>query len=185
MQRRLLLVLISLVLPLATTAAKKAGGEVWDAATLPKVHSYCIDSSTLPGYEACDIERLIENEGKPKHLLAKLPWTLVSDCSKSDAVVRVSFRLLRKTIDIQAGETRAEDQDRTFPYECRAGLQVSDEASAQVLYEVETTPLLNSMTGASVAPEEEADRAARYDAAYHGFWALILDLQHIPDKGPK
>jgi hypothetical protein len=185
MHCRLLLVVISLALSLATAAAKKPTGKVWDVSTLTRVRNYCIDTSALAGYEAYDIERFIENEGKPKHLLAKLPWTQVSDCSRSDSVVRVSFRLLRKTIDIQVGDPRAEDQDKTFPYEYRAELQVSDEASARVLYEVEAAPLLNSMTGTTVAPEEEPDHVVRYDAAYHAFWTLIQDLQSVSENNPK
>jgi hypothetical protein len=183
MQRRLLFALISLALPLVTAAAKKPAGKVWDAARLAKIHSYCIDSSALAGYEAYDIERFIENEGKPKHLLARLPWTLVSDCSRSDAVVKVNFRRLRKTIDIQVGEPHAEDQ--TFPYEYRAALEVSGETSAQVLYEVEAAPLLNSMTGQTVAPEEEPDHTQRYDATRRAFWALIQDVQHVSENSPK
>jgi len=182
MQRWLLVAFISLALPLAA-AAKKPAGKVWDAVTLAKIRSYCVDTSALAGYEAYDVERFKENEGKPKHLLAKLPWTLVSDCSKSDAVVRVSFRLLRKAIDIQVGDPSA--ADKTFLYEYRAVLQVSDETSARLLYEVETAPLLNSITGQTVVPEEEPDHIARYDAAYHAFWALIQDLERVSDNNSK
>ncbi len=182
MQRWLLVALISLSLPLAAAAEKKPTGKIWDHATFVKIRSYCVDSSALPGYVANDVERLLENEGKPKRLLAKLPWTLARDCSESDAVVKVSFRKLRR-IDIQLGEPNS--PDGTSPYAYRADLQVSDEASARQLYEVEAAPLLNSMTGQTMTPEEEPDHTQRYDAAYHAFWTLIEDLQRVSENNPK
>ncbi|HMD99288.1 MAG TPA: hypothetical protein VKM93_18430 [Terriglobia bacterium] len=182
MHRWLLVALIWLALPIAAAAEKRPTGKIWDHATFVKIRSYCIDSSALPGYEANDVERLVQNESKPKRLLSKLPWTLISDCSESDAIVKVSFRKLRK-IDIQLGEPNSPDE--TYPYAYRADLQVSDEASARQLYEVEAAPLLNSMTGQTMTPEEEPDQTQRYDAAYHAFWTLIQDLQRVSENNPK
>lgn len=177
-QQTLSALFLAVILMPAAASAKKPTGKIPDLAAFSKIHSYCVDSSDLPGDEAYDLKRFVDNENKPKKLLSKLPWTLVSDCSQGspDVIVRMEFQKLfpvRGNAPVQ-GE----------PYTIRAMLRVSQGSSLQALYEVEAAPSNNSM-GATSNVEEDPLAVQRYDAMYSAFWMLIEDVKRVSQTIPK
>ena len=170
---------LSVILLPAAASAKKPTGKISDLAAFSKIHIYCVDSSDLPSDEAYDLKRFVSNENKPKKLLSKLPWTLVSDCSQGspDVIVRMEFQ---KFAPVRANAP-AEGELSTI----RAFLRVSQGSSSQVLYEVEAAPSNNSMGGLSDAPLNDPLAVQRYDAAYRAFWMLIEDVQRVSPMIPK
>jgi hypothetical protein len=167
-----------LLLP-AAVAAKKPTGKISDPAAFSKIQSYCIDTSDLSGDEALDLKNFVSAENKPKKLLSKLPWTLVSDCSQGppDVVVRME---LQKFAPI-GNNAPAEGELFTF----RAVLRLSQGSFSQVLYEVEAAPSNNSMGAMSDAPLNDPPAVQRYDAIYAAFWMLIEDVQRVSQSSPK
>ena len=72
---------------------KELGGYVLDAATFQGIHTYCIDTHTLPPREVKVIGALISRESRPQGLLARLPWRRLPACQPGvpDAIVRMEF----------------------------------------------------------------------------------------------
>jgi hypothetical protein len=89
----LLTLLLAVTLLAVAAAAKKPSGKISDLAAFSRIHSYCVDSSSLPGDEALDLNGFMSGESKPKKLLSKLPWTRTADCSDGspDVTIRVEF----------------------------------------------------------------------------------------------
>ena len=171
--------LLSAILLPAAASAKKPMGKISDLAAFSKIHSYCVDSSDLPGDEAYDLKRFVSNENKPKKLLSKLPWKLVSDCSQDspDVIVRMEFQ---KFTPVHANAP-AEGELFTI----RAYLRMSQGTSSGMLYEVEAAPSNNSMGAMSDAPMNDPLAVQRYDAIYAAFWMLIEDVQRVSQMIPK
>jgi hypothetical protein len=176
-QQIYLALFLAVILVAAPAAAKKPTGKISDLAAFSKIHSYCVDSSDLPGDEAYDVKRFVSNENKPKKLLSKLPWTLVSDCSQGspDVIVRLEFQKftpVRGNVSVQ-GES----------YTLRIVLRVSQDSSA--VYEVEAAPSNNSMGANSDAPMDDPLAVQRYDAVYTAFWMLIEDVRRVSQTNVK
>ncbi len=172
-QQTLSALFLSVILMPAAAFAKKPTGKISDLAAFSKIHSYCVDSSDLPGDEAYDLKRFVSNESKPKKLLSGLRWTLVSDCSQGspDVVVTMEFQ---KFTPVQGPATADPEL-----YAIRAYLRVSQGSSSGVLYEVEAAPSNNSMGAMSDAPINDPLAVQRYDAVYSAFWMLIRDVQRV------
>jgi hypothetical protein len=182
----LAVLMMASTLPLAAKG-KKPTGEITDLAAFGNVRSYCVDTTDLPGWEALDVQGLVETESKPKRLLTKLPWTLAADCTESrpDAVVVVRFPIVsvaRIDSGTAAPDPNEDPQSRFF--EVRAELKVSDRNSSRLLYEVQAAPVFYS-SGRSVAPAVEPDHILRREAAYHAFWTLIDDIKRVSQNGLK
>ena len=178
-RRTISTLLLSVMLLPAASSAKKPQGKISDLAAFSKIHSYCVDASDLPGDEAYDLKRFVSNENKPKKLLSKLPWTLVSDCSQGspDVVVTLEFQKFAPV----HGNAPAEGELFTI----RANLRMSQGPSSGVLYEVEAAPSNNSMGAMSDAPVNDPLAVQRYDAVYKAFWMLIEDVQRVSQMIPK
>ena len=101
----LLTLLLAVTLLAVAAAAKKPSGKISDLAAFSRIHSYCVDSSSLPGDEALDLNGFMSGESKPKKLLSKLPWTLLPDCSQGspDAVVKLEFSKYFPVTETRAG----------------------------------------------------------------------------------
>ena len=52
--RTFLTLLLAVILLAVAAAAKKPAGKITDLAAFSRIHSYCVDSSNLPGDEALD-----------------------------------------------------------------------------------------------------------------------------------
>jgi hypothetical protein len=187
-RRTLSTLLLSVILLAAGAAAKKPAGTISDLAAFSQIHSYCVDSSSLPGDEAIDVKGFVSAESKPKKLLTKLPWTLASDCSQGppDVVVRVEFSKYFPVNEAQVGSpTPSNGPAQEEFYKVRAVLRVSQATSSQVLYEIEAAPLSNSLTGAAVVPVDEPLPVQRRNATYGAFWKLIQDVQRVSQTSSK
>ena len=167
-QQIFLALFLSIIILPAAASAKKPRGKISNLAAFSKVGSYCMDSSDLPGDEAYDLKRFVSNENKPKKLLSKLPWTLVSDCSQGspDVLVRMEFQKFSPVNPSAQGE----------PPTIRAYLRVFQGSSSQALYEVESAPANDTMGAMSDAPLNDPLAVQRYDAVYAAFWMLIEDV---------
>jgi hypothetical protein len=66
-------------------------GKVFDRDGLKQTRSYCVDGSSLEGSEAAEVRVFLAQDGGPKKLLSRLPWALIDDCTKADAVARIYF----------------------------------------------------------------------------------------------
>ncbi len=67
------------------------GGEVFDPAALSQVKSFCVDLSNLESGEAAAVKEFLAKASEPKGVLDRLPWRLVDDCTKADAVAWIYF----------------------------------------------------------------------------------------------
>lgn len=175
--------LLALLAPAPLLAKKKPTGQIPDPAALARVRSYCVDTSQLAGYEAYDVNGLIETENKPKKLLSKLPWKYLPDCREGDpdAIIRIQFLRLNKTVIAASPDAEAQSIEDN-PYAIRALMQVTPAGSLRLLYQVEAAPLDNPEVNES--GRDEPDHLLRRDAAYRAFWNLIEDVRMVssPDK---
>jgi hypothetical protein len=186
--RTFLTLLLSLILLAVAAAAKKPAGKISDLAAFSRIHSYCVDSSSLPGDEALDLNGFMSGESKPKKLLSKLPWTRTADCSDGspDVTIRVEFSKYFPVNETQVGaQTPGNGPAQEEFYKVRAVLRVSQAASSPALYEVEAAPLSNSLTGAAVVPVDEPLPVQRRNAIYGAFWKLIDDVHRVAPASSK
>jgi hypothetical protein len=172
------IVMLANLLP-AVASNKKPTGKISDLAAFSKIHSYCVDSSDLPGDEALDLKRFVSNENRPKGLLSKLPWILVSDCEHGspDVSLRMEFQKFAPV----RGNAPAEGE----AYTIRAYLRLSQDSSSSALYEVEAVPTNNSMGAMSDAPMNDPLANQRYDAVYTAFWMLVEDVKRVSQTNSK
>ena len=142
----------------------------------------------MAGDEALDVKDFMIAESKSKKLLAKLPWTLASDCTQNspDAVVRLEFSTYYPVTEAQTGAAAPGNgpAQEEF-YKIRATLRVTQAGSSQALYEVEAAPLSNSLTGAAVTPVDEPLPVQRRNAIYGAFWKLIDDVHQVSQTKSK
>jgi hypothetical protein len=78
--------------PTATAPRTPYGrGEVFDPNALEHTKSYCVDLSHMESSQAANVNELLAKEIQPRKLLSRIPWQLVDDCTKADAVARLYF----------------------------------------------------------------------------------------------
>jgi hypothetical protein len=66
-------------------------GEVFDPEALKHTTSFCVDLNHMDSSEAAGVKEFLAKENQPKKLVGRLPWQLVADCTKADAVARIYF----------------------------------------------------------------------------------------------
>jgi hypothetical protein len=103
---------------------------------LKQTRSYCVDVSALGGAEAAEVREFLAQDGGPKKLLSRLPWRLIDDCTKADAVARIYFRPAMVTEVLNNHETGLKQvlppSERSYPV-----LLVYDKASIRLFYRAE------------------------------------------------
>ena len=173
-----------LLIAIASAAKQKAPvGKVKDAAAFANVKSYCVDASELSPPEAYDVGAFVSVEGKPGHLLSKLPWKLLPDCRESDpdAVIKLEFprlRVVSVTPSPPPGTAGPDDQTPEL-FHIVAILKVLDAGSLRPLYQVQADPL------ATGSQENEPQPVLRHNAMYGAFWTLSQDVKSISRRqGP-
>jgi hypothetical protein len=67
------------------------GREVFDPNALAHIKSFCVDLRNLEGWQAEGVGEFVAKNTQPKKLLGHLPWQLIGDCTKADAVARIYF----------------------------------------------------------------------------------------------
>jgi len=173
-----------------TGLAKKPYGEISDRRALAEVRTYCVEKSGLSDSDRYLVDGFLKNEGKPKHLLTKMPWKLVESCRDDNpgAIATLDFVPLN-TIGVSTGGplgasvsgTDARDPDADI----KVVLTVGD-SSQKLLYRVEARSLGGGVIGMenpypNTSPESppHGGPGERVDAVYHVFWRLINDLQIV------
>jgi len=182
MKAGLLLLAISSLL---AASDKAPAGEIIDPQALAKVRSFCVDLRDLSGFDRHLVKDFLKAEGKPKHLLTKLPWKLVPECEEgaSDAVAKVEF------VRVWSNRERAPEvtvgQDVEKAHEVAVALQVVDASSQESLYRVQAGPVMNTQGSGDAAghlPTSDNTNPVleQRDALYHAFWALVDDVRQLP-----
>ncbi len=70
---------------------KQTHGEVADADSLLKIHTFCLDSSQLTPHQLTDLQRFAAQAGKPKGVFTKLHWQRLDSCSSAEATVKLTM----------------------------------------------------------------------------------------------
>ena len=111
-------------------------GEIFDRDALKQTRSYCFDVSSLEGSEAAKVREFLAEGGGPKKLLSGLPWRLIEDCTKADAVARIYFTRAVVTEVLNGKGTGLKQMsgpdERPYPV-----LLVYDKASIRLFYRAE------------------------------------------------
>lgn len=111
-------------------------GEVYDRGALRQAKNFCVDARHIEGPQADEVREFVEKEGKPGKLLSRLPWRLIDDCTKADAVARIYFapvEVTDVTEDKGSGVKKA-SQSRQFS---QPVLLIYDKASIRLFYRAE------------------------------------------------
>jgi hypothetical protein len=112
------------------------GGEVYDRGALRQARSFCVDARHIEGPQADEVNEFVQKEGKPGKLLSQLPWRLMDDCTKADAVARIYFapvEVTDVTEDKGSGIKKA-SQSRQVS---QPVLLIYDKASIRLFYRAE------------------------------------------------
>ena len=120
-----------------TGSHRAAGrGEVFDREALQQTKSFCVDARHIEGSEADEVKDFMRQEAKPGKLLSHLPWTLIDDCKKADAVARIYFAPVEVTDVI---EDKGSGLQKTSPARqfSQPVLLVYDKASIRLFYRAE------------------------------------------------
>ncbi len=146
---------------------KKILGEVSDREAFLKIQSYCVDPGNLAREQAQDVAKFIEEESKPKRVLAKLRWSYVEDCTRADVVAGLKFEETIEETPV-SGSLRGEVMTSAGGEPAyRLTLLVTDRASKKVLYQV----------------AGDKRRMRRERALTSTFSKLIKDLETVQASG--
>jgi hypothetical protein len=124
--------------PSTTKGSSRASGrgEVFDREALRQAKSFCVDAGHLEGPEADEVKEFVEEEGKPGKLLSRLPWRLIDDCAKADAVARIYFAPVEVTdvTEDKGSGIQKKSPPRQFS---QPVLLIYDKASIRLFYRAE------------------------------------------------
>jgi hypothetical protein len=136
-------------------------GEVFDPDALKHTKSFCLDLNHIDDSEAAGVKEFLAKENQPKKLLGRLPWQLVDDCTKADAVARIYFARADVSEDMSGPGVVS------TAVRIRHGLQ-----SVLLLYDKASIRLFYRAQGQVLARNEE-------DALRVPFSTLVKDLKKI------
>jgi len=113
-------------------------GKVFDRDGLKQTRSYCVDTSSLEGFEAAEVRKFLAAASGPNKVLSRLSWRLIDDCTQADAVARIYFEPATGTEVLTNHETGlkqvSKSGERPYPV-----LLVYDKASIRLFYRAEGT----------------------------------------------
>ena len=110
---------------------KQTHGEVADADSLRKVHTFCLDTSLLATQQLKEFSLFTAHAQKPKGVFSKLNWHLMDYCGDADATV-----LLTMEETEHRGAYVAKSIGKTEMLQ-RAKLIITSGASGKTLYQGE------------------------------------------------
>ena len=121
---------------------KSVCGEPFAREALPRVRTYCVDTSHLREGEASDVKTFVERENRPGQLLRRLIWELTDQCAAADAVIRVYFAETGHVVHIQRADAPLTELNRAgqgtvYEQQIQAVLLIYDRASVRILYRTE------------------------------------------------
>jgi hypothetical protein len=111
-------------------------GEVFDRDALRQARSFCIDTRHIEGPEADEVKDFMAKEGQPGKLLSRLPWMLIDDCTKADAVARIYFAPVEAT-EIRENKVSSLRQTSGPRQASQPVLLIYDKASIRLFYRAE------------------------------------------------
>jgi len=77
--------------PSAPTTSRAPREEIIDRGALAETKTFCVDQRNLEDWQAADVKEFLTEASEPGEVLNRLPWQLVGDCRKADAVARIYF----------------------------------------------------------------------------------------------
>ncbi|HEY6291739.1 MAG TPA: hypothetical protein VI455_09300 [Terriglobia bacterium] len=137
-------------------------GEIFDREALGQTRSFCVDSSHMGESEVTQLKDFLAKESQPKKLLSKLPWKLIDDCTKADAVARIYFAPVDLRVDIRDEES-GRKKSWNPGQSAQPVLLIYDKASIRLFYRA----------------EGEVLRGKAVDALGSPFSTLLKDLKQI------
>lgn len=110
-------------------------GEVFDPEALKQTKTYCVDLSHMESSQAAGVKEFLAKESEPKKLLSRLPWQLVDDCTKADAVARIYFA--RVDVREEMSAPNLAGSPVSFRQSRQPVLLLYDKASIRLFYRAE------------------------------------------------
>lgn len=109
---------------------------MFDREALRQTKSFCVDARHIEDSEAEEVKEFMRQEAKPGKLLSHLPWTLIDDCTKADAVARIYFAPVEVT---DVTEDKGSSLRKTSPARrvSQPVLLIYDKASIRLFYRAE------------------------------------------------
>jgi hypothetical protein len=124
----------------STPSSHPRRGVVFDRDALTQVRSFCVDTRHLEGIEAVQVNEFVAEESKPGKLMSRLPWTLVDDCTKADAVARIYFAPVEVT-DVTEDKGSGLKKTSRPRQVSQPVLLIYDKASIRLFYRTESSTL--------------------------------------------
>jgi len=144
---------------------KKTHERVEDADGLLKVHTFCLDASTLTPDQSADLVKFVAQASKPKGVFTKLNWQLMDSCSSVDATVKLTMDDRQETAP--TGDNTLVADTRTvmkLVMISQAKMFITNQASGKMLYQVNGGLANDDRLGAFASP----------------FSKLLKDLRTLP-----
>jgi len=144
-----------LLLPSSSWAAPGNGslGNMADSAGLLNVHTFCFQPGALTPSQQGDVDKFVSRGNSHKGLLTKMGWQALSDCSKADALVKLTLNERDEPVaavdSANLGNAAAAMTTETVS---RAKMVVTDRTSGKELYEVEGEAIHSNRQGAIASP---------------------------------
>lgn len=141
--------------------------EIFDRDALEHAKTFCVDLEHMENSQATDVREFLAKESQPEKLLSKLPWQLIDDCTKADAVARIYF----SEVGVYEESYRADVRTRSarFRQGSQPVLLVYDKASIRLFYRAQGQILGGKMADSLGSP----------------FSMLIKDLKKIDRAAAK
>jgi hypothetical protein len=108
---------------------KPAHGDVMDADSLRKVHTFCLDTSLLATQQLKEFSLFTAHAQKPKGVFSKLNWHLMDYCGDADATVLLTMEETERRRFHVANSTEMPQMLQ------RAKLIITSGASGKTLYQ--------------------------------------------------
>ena len=126
---------------------KKPEGQVADAGGLLKVHTFCLDITTLAPAQEASLRKVLSQAVKPKGALTRLHWQVLDSCGSADATVTLKIEQHEESVptgDYGAMVSPMPERERTPRLKSKTISQVkmtiADRASGTALYQVNGAP---------------------------------------------
>ena len=116
---------------------KPTHGDVTDADSLLKVHTFCLDSSQLTPQQSSALQGFTAQASKPKGVFTKLHWQRADSCSSAEATVKLTMDEYQG-LGSSGDGTSLQNTSAALKAEThsRAKMFITDCASGKALYQV-------------------------------------------------
>jgi|SRR5208282_879521 len=126
---------------------KPPHGDVADANSLRKVHTFCLDTSLLATQQLKEFSLFTAHAQKPKGVFSKLNWHLMDYCGDADATVLLTMKETPSSAPSGDGATQGILSGHTIWLQ-RAKILITRGASGKTLYQGEGGEFTDDRQGA-------------------------------------